>query len=248
VLDETRGSDYVIWVVAALLYVWDAAKLLSPRQLLLIECGRRRLSAAFSESPFTITGRVLAFSPLLLPHRGVFVAPWGQPWADPTVLAAALKSVEELRGSLLVMRVLATWTFALLFIIGPVLTLLTGPNAAVVYTAVAVYWTALVAILVLWWQRRDLRLTKSRAAWLSVDVLICPAFLPNLVRKISAKEAIDVDGAQILFATATPETMGKFVTHLESRAEGLLEEEGAIPDDLGLDDIRSYVAAVRAAQ
>jgi hypothetical protein len=248
VLAEAQGSDYVIWVVAALLYVWDAAKLLSPRQLLLVECGRRHLSAAFSESPFTITGRVLAFSPLLLPHRGVFVAPWGQPWADPTVLAATLKSVEELRGSLLVMRVLATWAFVLLFVIGPVLTLLAGPNAAVVYTAVAVYWTALVAILVLWWQRRDLRLTKSRAAWVSVDVLICPAFLPNLVRKISATEAIEVDGAQLLFATATPEAKEQFVTHLESLTEGFIEEEGAVSDEPGLDEIRSYVAAVRAAQ
>ena len=73
-LIEPRGSDYVIWLVALALYAWDSAHLLSPRELLLVEAGRQRLSVVFSESPFTIMGRVLSFSPLLFPHRGVFVA------------------------------------------------------------------------------------------------------------------------------------------------------------------------------
>ena len=34
---QTRGSDYVIWCVAVLLYVFDAARLLAPRELLLVE-------------------------------------------------------------------------------------------------------------------------------------------------------------------------------------------------------------------
>jgi hypothetical protein len=247
VLEETRGSDYVIWLVAGLLYVWDAAKFLSPREFLLIEAGRRHVAAVFSDSPFTLSGRVLAFSPLLFPHRGVFVAPWGRSWSDPDVLAATLRSVESLSRSLLVVRVLATWAFGLLFIIGPVLTLMMGPNAAVVYTAVAVYWTGLTAVLVLWWQRRELGLTTARAAWVSIDVLVCPAFLPNLVRKITATQPIETDGAQLLFATATPEAKEQFVSRLESRTEDLLEAE-APSDEKGLDELRSYVKAVRAAQ
>jgi len=247
VLEETRGSDYVIWVVAALLYTWDAARLLLPRELLLVEAGRRRLAAAFTDSPFTVGGRVLAFSPLLLPHRGVFVAPWGRSWVAPDVLAATLRSVESVRDSLLVVRVLATWAFGLLFVVGPLLTLMIGPNAAVVYTAVGVYWTALTAVLVLWWQRRELGLTAARAAWVSIDVLVCPAFLPNLVRKITAIQPIDTDGAQVLFETATPEVKGQFVSRLENRTEDLLDA-GATVDEQGLDELRSYVKVVRAAQ
>lgn len=247
-LSETRGSDYVIWLVALALYVWDAAKLLSPRELLLIEAGYRRFSTLFSENPFTLTGRILAFCPLLLPHRGVFVAPWGQRWVNQAQLATTLKSLEDLRGSLLVMRVVATWAFVLLFILGPVLTLWLGPAAAVVHTAVAVYWTALTAVVSIWWQRRDLRLTGARAFWLSIDVLICPAFLPNLVRKITATQVLEMDGAQILFATATPEAKQAFVRQLESRTENLLGEETDLADECGSDELRSYVAVVRDAQ
>lgn len=245
-LDDTRGADYIIWGVVALLYVWDAAKLLSLRQLLLIEAGAGRFSVAFSESPFTISGKVLAFSPLLLPYRGAFIAPWGQSWVAPDRLSATIQTLAGLRQSLLVVRVLATWGFALLFVVGPVLTLMAGPNAAVFYTAIGVYWTVLMAILAVWWQRNTFGLTRAQAGWLSLDLVICPAFLPNLVRKITFTRPIDTDGAQLLFATAPSDLKEDFVTRLEARTEGLLD--GAVSEGPELGELRSYVNVVRAAQ
>ncbi len=245
-LDQVRSSDYVIWIVALLLYVWDSAILLSPRHLLLVEAGRRRFSPVFTENPFTISGRVLAFCPLALPFRGAFIAPWGQRWADASALGAALDAVEELRGSLPVVRALATWAFLLLFVLGPALTLSMGPNAAVVYTAIAVYPTALAAIVVLWCQRRSLRLTTARAAWLSLDLLVCPAFLPNLVRKITTPHPIAADGAQVLFAGAAALVKEEFLARLESRAGDLIDEASA--DEPAQEQLRAYLATVKAAQ
>lgn len=245
-LDDTRGADYVIWGVAALLYIWDAARLLSARQLLLIEAGGGRFSVAFSESPFTIRGKVLAFSPLFLPYRGAFVAPWGQPWAAPDGLSATIQTLARLGQSLLVVRVLATWGFVLLFVVGPALTLMMGPNAAVVYTAIGAYWTVLMAILVVWWQRNALGLTRAQAGCLSLDLVICPAFLPNLVRKITITRPIDTDGAQLLFATAAAVVKEDFITRLEARTEGLVD--AAVSEGPELGELRSYVDVVRAAQ
>ena len=245
-LDDTRGADYIIWGVAALLYVWDAAKFLSARQLLLIEASRGRFSVAFSTSPFTIGGKILEFSPLLLPARGVFVAPWGKPWATPPGLSATLQTLAGVRGSLLVVRWLATWGFVLLFVIGPVLTLMAGPNAAVIYTAIGAYWTVLMAIFVVWWQRSSFGLTRPQTMWLSLDLAICPAFLPNLVRKITITRSIEIDGAQILFATASSDVKQEFVRRLEGRAEDL--PDGTVSDEPELGELRSYVDLVKAAQ
>jgi hypothetical protein len=246
VLDQVRSSDYLIWIVALLLYVWDSALLLSPRHLLLVEAGRRRFSTVFSESPFTISGRVLAFSPLVFPYRGAFVAPWGRRWVDSAVLQAALQAVEELRGSLLIVRVLATLAFLLLFVLGPALTLSMGPNAAVVYTAIGVYPTVLTAIVVLWCQRRSLRLTTARAAWLSLDLLVCPAFLPNLVRKITTPQPIEVDGAQVLLATAASDVKEQFLSRLESQTEDLIDDTSLHGPEQ--EQLRSYLATVKAAR
>src|SRR5438309_534378 len=156
-LDPTHGADYTIWIVAALLYVSDAAKLLPPRQLLLVEAGRGRFAAAFSATPYTIAGRVLSFAPLLLPYRGVFVASWGSAWTDGARLRKALESIERLRSSLGGARVLGILGFVLLFAVGPALTLWLGTTAAIIYTAAALYPTVLVAIAYLWLRRRRAR-------------------------------------------------------------------------------------------
>ena len=245
-LDPTHGADYTIWIVAALLYVSDAAKLLSPRQLLLVEAGRGRLAAAFSATPYTIAGRVLSFAPLLLPYRGVFVAPWGSAWTDGARLKKVLESLERLRGSLRGARVLGTLGFVLLFAVGPALTLALGTTAAILYTAAVLYPTVLVAIAYLWWRRRALRLTTGRSVGLGLEILVCPAFLPNLVRKITTLESIQTDGAQLLVATAAADVKTEFLSRLESRTEEAIEETD--PDDPAQANLRTYLATVRGAR
>jgi hypothetical protein len=246
VLDPTHGADYTIWIVAALLYVSDAAKLLSPRQLLLVEARRGKFAAAFSATPYTLAGRVLSFAPLLQPHRGVFVAPWGSVWTDGARLTKVLESIERLRRSLRGARVLAIWAFLLLFAVGPALTLSLGTAAAILVTAAALYPTVIVAIAYLCWRRRALRLTIGRSVGLSLEILVCPAFLPNLVRKITTLESIQADGAQVLVATAAADVKTEFLSRLESRTEELIEEIG--PDDPAQADLRAYLAAVRGAR
>ena len=55
-------------------------------------------------------------------------------------------------------------SFVLLFVVGPVLTRLLGPDPAVLYTAALVYPTAIVAVAVVWWRRRAWRLSRGHAA------------------------------------------------------------------------------------
>jgi hypothetical protein len=246
VLDQARSADYAIWAVALLLYVCDAAKLLAPRDLLLVESGGGRFAASFSENPFTLAGRVLAFAPLLRPHRAVFVAAWARPWTDGARLRRTLASVDRLRAALPVVRILAAWAFALLFVVGPGLTLALGPSAAILYTAAVLYPTVAVAIVVLWVRRRPLQLTVARCASLSVEILVCPAFLPNLVRKITAPQPIEADAAQIVVASASSDVKAEFLRRLESRTEELIEE--ASPDQAAQEALRSYLATVRGAR
>jgi hypothetical protein len=240
------GFDYTIWILAFLLYVGDAARLLSPRQLLLVEAGRGRLVPNFSEHTFTTVGRSVVFGPVLMPYRGVFVAAWSTAWRDAAGLQAALATIEELRRPLAVIRPLVSLVFVLLFVAGPVLTWALGSGVAVLATAALLYPTIVVTIAALWWKRRALRLTAARSAWLSVEMLICPAFLPNLVRKITAVAPIEADGAQILAATAPAEVREEFLARLAVRTEALIDEAG--DDDASRDQLRAYLATVQAAR
>jgi hypothetical protein len=193
-----------------------------------------------------MTGRVVAFAPLHLPHRGIFVAPWGRPWSDRATLTATLASVAQLRASLFPARLVAVVAGLLLFVAGPVLTIALGPDAAVLDVAAVVYPTVLAGIVTLWWRRGALRLTPRRALLLSAEILVCPAFLPNLVRKITAAEPIEVDGAQIVAATASPAVKQDFFARLERRTEDLIDEAGS--DERGQEQLRTYLTTVREAQ
>jgi hypothetical protein len=244
VLDDTRGADYAIWLVAFALYVLDSARLLAPREMLLIEAGRQRLAAAFSAHPLTLGGRVLAFGPLHLPHRGAFVAPWGRAWSDAPSVRAALKALDRRRRSLFVPRLLAAAAFLLLFAAGPALTLTRGPSAAILSVAALVYPLALAAAAALWCQRRALGLSGLRCALLGIELLVCPAFLPNLVRKITALHPLEVDGARALLATASPEEAAELLARLEARAEELLGESEPGAEQ----PLRAYLAALRSGR
>jgi len=243
VFDEARSSHYTIWAVAFLLYASDAARLLAMRELLLVEAGRGKFGALFSDAPFTIAGRVLTFAPLLRPHRGVFVAPWGAAWIDDRALKAILEPVERLRGCLSFARILAAWAFIVLFVLGPAFTFVLGPGAAVLCAAGLLYPTAVAAIVWLWWRRRDLRLTAAQSAGVSIEIVVCPAFLPNLVRKITIRTRIDVDAAQALAATAASEARDAFFAKLQSRTSELIEEAG--DDEAEQAHLRRYLTTVK---
>jgi hypothetical protein len=161
-------------------------------------------------------------------------------------LATALEPVERLRTALRPLRVPATLGFVLLFVMGPALTAWLGTDAAVVCTAIALYPTVLTAIAMLWWRRGAFHLSATRAAWLSVEILACPAFLPNLTRKLTLARAVEADGAQVLVATASPDVQQQFVARLRSRTEELIEATS--PGDAEREALRAYLATVKAAQ
>jgi hypothetical protein len=50
----------------------------------------------------------------------------------------------------------------------------------------------------------------------------------------------------MLVATATPEIKAQFVTRFQSRPSASSRRKGAISDEPELDELRSYVAVVRA--
>jgi hypothetical protein len=246
VLDEARASHYTIWAVAFVLYLSDAARLIRWRELLLVENGRGRLRPSFSDNPFTIAGRVLAFPPIVLPHRGAFIVAWGGKWSVDRDVTTALAAIEQLRGALGLVRVAAVAGFALLFIVGPVLTVLGGPGPGVLLTAALLYPTILGTAAALWLKRDALRLTRLQAIGLGLELLVCPAFLPNLVRKITTKHHVDADGAQIVAVTAPTEVRDEFFTRLQGRADELLNEASA--DDALQQELRSYLVMLRGTR
>jgi hypothetical protein len=240
------GGDHAIWIVAAVLYVLDAARLLAPREFLLVEGARGHLAPALADAPFTLGGRIVAFGPLLRPDRAVFVVRWGDGWSDPAALHAARRRLADVAAALLPLRVVVVWVAAWLFVAGPALTSWLGPTLAIYLAAAAVYPAALAAALLLWRARRRLGLGPARVAQLAVETLVCPPALANLVRKVTAAQRVDGDGAQIALADLDADGRARFWERLEGRAEELVNEVGR--DEAEGRRLRAYLTTARAAR
>jgi hypothetical protein len=240
------GGDHAIWIVAALLYVFDAAKLLSPREFLVVETGRGRFAPALGEAPFTLAGRVVAFGALLRPDRAVFVLRWGDRWAHPDAARAAPRRFTDISARLFPLRLVVIWSSVWLFAAGPALTVWLGLDAAIYCAIAAVYPAVLAAGLVLWHVRAALRLSRARIAKLVVEALVFPPALANLVRKVTLAESIEGDGVQTALALLDPDGRERFWDRLERRAEELINEVGR--DDPEGQRLLAYMAAARAAR
>lgn len=240
------GGDYAIWLVAAVLYIFDAARLLAPREFLLVEATRGRLAPALADTPFTLAGRVVAFGPLLRPDRAVFVLRWGDGWSDAAAVGTALRRLTGLTAPLLPLRVVAVWTAVWLFVAGPALTFVLGPTLAIYGAAAAVYSTALVAGLLLCMMRSSLGLGRARVAQLAIEAVICPPSLVNLVRKVTAARPVEGDGVQIVLAQLDADGRARFWERLEGRAEELVNEAGR--DEAEGRRLLAYMATARTAR
>jgi len=240
------GGDYAIWLVVGVLYVVDAARLLARTEFLLIESGRRRFAPALSDVGFTLAGKVVAFAPLVRPHRAVFVVRWGDRWAEAGVLRATLNRLSEMAAGLFGLRVVVVWTSLWLFVGGPALTFWLGSSAAIYCTIAAVYPCVLVAALVLWRGRHRFRLSGLRIAKLTAEVLVCPPTLPNLLRKVTLAEPVTVDGVQLGLAGLEPEGRERFLERLDAHAHELINEIGS--DEPEGRRLLAYLTTARAAR
>ena len=240
------GGDYAIWLVVGLLYVVDAARLLARTEFLLVEVGRGRFAPALSDVGFTLAGKVLAFAPLLRPHRAVFLVRWGERWAEPGALRASLGRLSEMTARLLGLRVVALWTWLWLFVGGPALTFALGSSAAIYCTIAAVYPCVLVAGLLLWRGRHRLRLTRSQILKLTAEALVCAPTLPNLLHKVTLAEPVGADGVQLGLAALPPDAREQFLERLDVHARELIDEIGSEQPDA--QRLLAYLTTARAAR
>jgi hypothetical protein len=77
------------------------------------------------------------------------------------------------------------------------------------------------------------------------EIFVCPAFGPNLVRKITARHRVQADAAQLLLATASGDTTLPFLAKLERRTEKLIEET---EEAVAVGELSTYLATIRGVR
>ena len=211
-------------VLALGLYLYDSVLLLYSNEAVLIAHGKQGWSAGFGSRHTTLRGRHVYIPNPLLPARALFRLTWktGNPQpARPDLWIGQ-------RDALSCLTVPVWCLAALVFLLLPV-TLFGGlGDLPIALTFLLIYFTVLVIVFLLWFNRRRFDLTTGRCALLALDLLICPPFALNIIRRISLRQTLRedfIDVARRLLAPSDWDT-----TRLEILAR--LDDELAIePED-----------------
>lgn len=162
------------------LYLYDTIMLLYSNEVLFVH-GRRRWRASLG-SRFMLGGRFLALPGGLLPGTAMFRVCWGRVGMAPaplhTPLPDFLRAIRPLRW--------ASWLLAVLLFAAIPACLVWRPTSHLMLALVlAFYGTALGCGVYLVTQRKKLGLQGRMLSSAIIDVLACPPFAVNVVRRVT---------------------------------------------------------------
>ncbi|RYX92519.1 MAG: hypothetical protein EOO28_21740 [Comamonadaceae bacterium] len=198
------GTEVLLMALVAGLYLYDSAMLLYANEAVLIARGRRKTwLSAFGSTGTTFRGKEFFLPNPLLPARPVFKLTWRQD--EPEAAAVNHTGSGRMRGKVAhawndraapLMRFrFPLWSLGLVMFGLLPASMAMGPSGDLLLLAsfVLVYLHVAVILLMLWFSRRDVGLTGRQAAAIILDLLLCPPFALNLVRRLSLKVEVNED-------------------------------------------------------
>lgn len=205
-------------VGAIALYLYDCSVLLFGNELVYIrDSGRWKAAGGFDL--FVFGKRVCLPSPLA-PRALIFRVAWSEndartgvaeDWPQPSLLQA-LKPLQFIGSALHLMLLLLLPLLSIFFGAGLLLLGLFGA-----------FYLLTVSALIVAWRRREMLGLRGKAFWmLALDVIACPPFAVNMVRKITLP--LQLDGNPLAFAHrvfAGPERR-QLIALLRARVDELL--------------------------
>lgn len=188
----TVSIEVQIVLAICLFYGYDAALALQPDQGLL-RAGRRRWHGLLALRGFELRSAWLLWPPLLLPHQPVYRLHWDATHmaraGDQTAVHRLAAHAQSFKGFALPIYLLAAWLLVLL----PAALLLLHSQRLQLLALALIYLTTLWLSALAWRHGRRGHSDAKEARSIALQILLCPPFALNVVRKLSLAYA-DADG------------------------------------------------------
>jgi hypothetical protein len=219
-----QQAELALMLVALGLYLYDSALLLHINEAV-ITPRRGGWRLRFGSSHLGFRGKELYLPSPFLPHRPGFLLLW--PLRPGSTDAPG---IWESRRKLFRPVAPLVWAMACaLFVLLP-LGLFSVVGDWILLVALALLYAAIAGVL-LWlaMKRRELGLSASRLGSLAFELVACPPFAVNVVRRVSVEMPLDADLALAARQLQRPEewdaTRGELVARLDEQIDA--EDEGS---------------------
>jgi hypothetical protein len=185
-------AETLLMVLVLGLYLYDSALLLYSNEAILVLAGNNRWLAGFGSNRTTLGGREFYLPSPLLPTRQLLRLSWkveGVPAGSASV-AANFAANMPFSGPLAPW----VWSLAAALFIGLPLALYGGlGDWFIVWAFGLVYVNVVSMVLCLWVYRQQFNLGGRAFALLAFDLVLCPPFALNIIRKLSLRVVVKED-------------------------------------------------------
>lgn len=181
----TPAFDILLPVGAAAFYLYDCLLPLYGNELLLTCRGKAWIVRR--PSHFVLFGRKIAVLPLLLPNEPAFQAAVSPQQIVSASETGGTDDVAQFLAATRGLGAIALILMALLLFALPVASIALGAGIIVLGIFVAYYLTLLAGLALVFRRRQALGVAGRGFAALAFDVLLCPPFGVNILRKVTLR-------------------------------------------------------------
>jgi hypothetical protein len=194
-------TEALLMALVTGLYLYDSAILLFCNEAVLIAQGKTKWLAGFGSSRTTFRGKELYLPNPLRPTQASFQLAWqlegvvltgSQQWSETH---KAFRGFSPFVWSLLV----------LLYLLLPIVLFARLGDLMILSVFILIYVNIFAIVVKLWLDHRKLGIPHRNCAFMALDMLICPPFAVNVIRKLSLKVLVTEDfvlAAQRLLSVA----------------------------------------------
>ncbi len=238
---EEKGmiTDDMFWLIAFFLYAVDHVKFLNGREMIIRETAALRLSPTLAPTPFTLTGRGLAILNPFLPYTAVFRFPWlATTSMTSDTLNKTKRDLDAARKRLAPFRAVAVSGSFTYFLVGPITTSFIGLGQTLILIVPLHF--LLLALLGFVFSRDGFDLSRRQRAGLIAECLICPMYVPAIVKRLSWRRSQESDGVAFTRENLGAHTFAELMPNVAFRLSDMLE--GA--EEAERVEIENYKAAI----
>lgn len=218
-------AEVLLMLLAAGLYLYDSALLLHINEGMLTPGRGGAWRVRFGSSQLTFRGKELYVPSPFLPHRPEFRLLWG-------TRSAAMEAHAVWRARRKLFKPLAPLVWAMacaLFVLLPLGLFSMAGDWILLLALAMLYLGTAGALLWLGAKRSELGLSRRQFGALTFELLACPPFAVNVIRRVAVEMALDSDLLSVARALQAPAdwhaSRGEFIARLDEQIDS--EEENS---------------------
>lgn len=196
-LESIAHSPFGFWIIALVIVLLDSAVLIAPGEFAFAFDRNGQPRLRIPAAPFVVRNKDLLFASLSYFAKAFFVSSTA---SAQHVDEAQMNELRRLAARCRAMCAYSYVTAAVLVVAGPAASLYFGISLTLVGALPVLYINAILTLLAVFVARKDFDMSPGRFGSLAFELIVCPALVVNLNKRLIDRTRMVPNTAQLIGA------------------------------------------------